>query len=125
IEYRVVAIEVHDGTVGKDLAHAGSEARPGTRVEEAVAEQEAATQQVVAQLGGHLVTEIPVSCQARHEEGPVEHIVAVVEVDGLFHGTGVDGAEAAQQGNEGTVTFRIIDSPTRAPQLPVAPAHAA
>src|SRR5690606_39244421 len=92
VEYRMAAVEVDDGPVGEYPVHARAEAGPGTRIEEAVTEQEAATQQVVAQLCCHLVAEVPVTCQPHHQEGPVVDVVAVVEVDGLLDRARVDGA---------------------------------
>ena len=64
------------------------------RAVEVVDHQEAAAQQVLAQLRGLRVGQVPLTDFDGIEPRPIEDVVAVVEVDGLLDRAGVDDAQA-------------------------------
>ena len=95
------------------------------RAVEVVDHQEPAAQQVLAQLRGLLVGQVPLPDLDGIEPRPIEHVVAVLEIDGLLDGARVDDAQAADERCDVPVAARIVDGPARAAVLPLAaPAHA-
>ena len=57
------------------------------------------------------VGELPIAHFARVHPGLVERIVAVVEIDGLFHGTGMDPAQAPESAGEMAIGAGVILRP--------------
>ena len=116
----MVVRQVDDLAIRKHAAHAFGESFPLVAAEEAVAEQEAAAQQVVAQLVGVLVGEFPESWQANDQVGPVEHIIAIFQVHRLLDRAHVDGGEATQDACVEAVAPGVVDGPGGAALAPVA-----
>ena len=98
--------------------------RPFARAVEIVDHEEAAAQQVLAQLRRLRVGQVPLTDFDGVEPRPIEDVVAVLEIDGLLDRAGVDDAQAADQRRDVAIAARVIDGPARAAELPLtAPAE--
>src|SRR5690606_19667055 len=102
--------------------HPLDESLPLLRTEEAVAEQEAAALQIIAQLHDHFVIEVPGSGQSVDQVGPVEHIVAILEIHRLLDRAHIDGGQAPEDAGVITIALRIVHRPCGAALAPVAAA---
>ena len=78
---------------------------------EIVAHEKPAAQQELAELGDLGIGELPVAHLDGIEPRIIEHVVVLVEVDGLLGGAGLDAGEAADGGGEVAVGAGVIDGP--------------
>src|SRR5258706_15596463 len=124
VEDGIVVVDLDNLAVGKDQRHALEEAVPFFGSPEIVEHQEAAAEQGIAKLGGHIGGELPVAHFAGAHPWPVEDIVAVFEVDGLFDGAGMHAGESPHGLREMAVGARIILGPTGETLAPIAAATA-
>jgi hypothetical protein len=92
--------------------HAGHEHFPFVAAPKIVGHEEAAAQEVIAHLGGLRVGEIPFAGTHRVEPGPIEHVVALVEVHGLLHRTRVNPRETPHGLKKMAIGAWIILGPT-------------
>ena len=81
---------------------------------EVVDHQEAAAQQILAQLGRLCVRQIPVADLDGVQPWPIEDIVAVVEIDGLLDRARVDRGQPADHLGHVPVGARVVDRPAGA-----------
>src|SRR5690606_2071996 len=77
VKHRMVGRHVDDRPIREYALQASFESDPVVRAEEAVREQEAAAQQVFAQLGHLRVRELPIAGEPDDQERPIEDVVAV------------------------------------------------
>src|SRR5690606_23719458 len=121
-EQRMIIVQVHDLAVREHTPHSLEESFPLLRTEEAVAEQEAAALQVVTQLHHHFFFKVPGSGQSDNQVGPVEYIIAVLEVHRLLDRAHIDGGEPPEDAGVIAVALGVVDRPGRAALAPVAAA---
>ena len=120
VEDGVVVGDVDDGAIGEDHPHGLFELGLLFVSVEVVGHEEAAAQEVVAEFFCLGFGEAPLADLNGVEPGPVVDLVAVVEVDGLFDGSGVDAGEAADGFGEGAVGFGEVLGPEGEAEAPVA-----
>ena len=114
----VVVGDVDDGTVGEDHLHGFFEVGDLFGAVEVVGHEEAAAEKIVAQFFALRFGEAPLAYLNGVEPGPVVDFIAIVEVDGLLDGPGIDAGEAANGGGECAVGFRVILGPEGEAFLP-------
>ena len=94
VEDRVLVSEIDDWPIREYAIHALGERLVVAFAEQAVAEEKAAAQQVLAELRRLLVGELHGTGEPGDEKRPVESIVAVLEIDGLLDGAHMRACEA-------------------------------
>ena len=111
MEDRVVVGDVDDRPVGEHAPHAVDEDAPLDGAVKVVDHEKPAAQQVLAQLRRLRVREVPLADFDGIEPGPIEHVVAVVEVHGLLDGAGVDDREPPHERRDVPVAARVVGYP--------------
>src|SRR5205814_184926 len=92
---------------------------------EIVAHEEAAAQQVFAQLLSLSLSQLPMTHLDCVEPWPIEDVVSIIEVDGLLHGPDMDSRQTSQCAQEVPVGPRVILCPNRKPMRPIGSPEAA
>jgi hypothetical protein len=116
----VVVGDVDDGTVGEDHLHGLFEVGLLFGSVEIVCHEEAAAKEIVAEFFCLGFGEAPLAYLNGVEPRPVVDFVAVIEVDGLLDGAGVDAGEAADGSGECAVGFGVVLGPEGEAFAPVA-----
>ena len=106
--------DFHHRPVRKHQPHAFVESIPFFGAPEIVQHQEAAAQQIIAQLLDLAIGQLPIAHFARAEPRPIVDVVAIVQIHGLFDGPHRDASQAAQRQRKMPVGARIILGPTGA-----------
>ena len=118
VEDGVVVGDVDDGAVGEDHLHGLFEVGLLFGAVEVVGHEEASAEEVVAEFFALGFGEAPLAYLNGVEPGPVVDFVAVVEVDRLLDGAGVDAGEAADGGGERAVGGGVVLGPEGEAFLP-------
>jgi hypothetical protein len=119
VEDGVLIRDIDDLAFREDLVHGVYEDVPFVGGVEIVAHEEAAAQQEFAEFGDLGIGQLPVAHFHRIEPRVVENIVVVVQVDGLFHGAGLDTGQAADSGGQVAVRARVVDGPVGVAFAPI------
>src|SRR5260370_7875649 len=85
VENRIAVLNLHNRPVRKDQSHALHEAVPFVLIPEVVHHQETATQEIVANLPGLRLGQLPVAPLAPHHPRPIEDFVSPPLIPSLFH----------------------------------------
>src|SRR6185437_7056231 len=119
VKDRVAAGNIDDLPVREDTLHAFLEDLPLHGAVEVVGHEEAAAQQVIAQLMRLCVRDSPFAHLHGIKPGPVIYVVIVIEAYRLFNGADMNAGQAAHREHEMPVRARIILGPQGAAFTPV------
>ena len=120
VEDRVGIVDIDDRPVGEDTAACFPRSGPILRVpQKSSSMRKPPRSRYSRKLLGLRVGQLPVAHLAGVEPGPVVDVVAVVQVDGLLDGAGVEARQPAEGLGEVAVGARIILGPAGAAFAPV------
>ena len=114
MEDRIVVFQLDKGMAREYLLDTSPELPPFALIVEVVHHEEAAALEILLQPRGLGCVENPVAHSNGIDPGPIEDFV-VVDVDDLFHRTGVDTRKAPQLRYELPVGFVGVSTPPGAP----------
>src|SRR5271155_5119821 len=97
VKNRVLVIDVDNRAIGEHAVHRFLKHAPFGGSVKIVGHEKSAVQTVVAELGGLRIGDAPFAYLHGVEPGPVEHFIAIVEVDDLLDGAYMHTRQAANR----------------------------